>query len=93
MPLASMLVLLVALTACAKAPAPTPIVVKTNLIAIPADLRKCVETSGVDIPDRALTIAEVERLWKQDRVRIAVLRGCAKRALAFYDAQRKRLSK
>jgi hypothetical protein len=85
--------LLVALTGCASKPAPTPVIVRTNLIAIPADLRKCVETSGVDIPDRALTIAEVEKLWKQDRVRIAVLRNCAKRALAFYDAQRKRLMK
>jgi hypothetical protein len=92
--LASTLALPLVLTACVSKPAAPPVVViKPNLIEIPADLRKCVETSGVVIPARALTVAEVEQLWKNDRVRLAVVRGCLKRALAFYDAQKKRLAK
>lgn len=90
-----MLVLPAVSTACVKkAPPPPPVVViKPNLIEIPADLRKCAETSGVKIPQRALTMAEVEVLWKDDRIRGAIWRGCLRRALAFYDAQRKRLAK
>lgn len=91
--LASMLVLPLALTACVKKEAPPPVViVKPNLIEIPADLRACAETSGVVIPARALTVAEVERLWKDDRVRFAIVRGCFRRALAFYDSQKKRIA-
>jgi hypothetical protein len=91
--LASMLTLPVALTACGEKKAPPVIVIKPNLIEIPADLRACVAVSGVKIPQRALTVAEVERLWKDDRVRFAVVRGCFRRALAFYDSQKKRLAK
>lgn len=88
-----MLMLPLGLTACVNKPKPPPVVViKPNLIEIPADLRACAETSGVAIPAGPLTVAQVERLWKDDRVRIAVLRNCARRALAFYDAQRKRIA-
>jgi hypothetical protein len=91
--LAFPLMLLGALAGCGSSPKPLPVVVPTRLIEIPADIRACVSTSGVAIPERALTIAEVESLWKQDRVRIAVVRGCLKRALAFYDEQRRRLAR
>lgn len=93
--LASTLVLLTTSTACVKRAAPPPpvIVVKPTLIEIPADLRACVETSGVRIPKGPLTVAQVVALWKDDRIRIVILRNCARRALAFYDAQRKRLQK
>lgn len=61
----------------------------TQLPPMPADLRACLERSGVDIPDRALTVAEVERLWKQDRLRIVVMRNCGRRVIAWYDDLRK----
>ena len=93
--LASILMLPLGLTACVKREAPPPpvVVIKPNLIEIPADLRACAETSGVEIPKGGLTVAQVEMLWKNDRIRIAILRKCARRALAFYDAQRARLAK
>jgi hypothetical protein len=92
--LALTLTLPLALTACGKDKAPAPVVViKPNLIDIPADLRKCAETSGVKIPAGALTVSQVETLWKDDRIRLALVRGCFRRALAFYDAQKKRLSR
>jgi hypothetical protein len=91
---ASTLMLPLGLTACVSKPvAPPVIVIKPNLIEIPADLRACAETSGVKIPAGPLTVGQVERLWKDDRVRIVILRNCARRALAFYDAQKKRLAK
>jgi hypothetical protein len=49
----------------------------------PADIQSCFR-SAVGIPDRALTVAEVEALWKQDRVRLAVNRLCGQRILAWY---------
>jgi hypothetical protein len=61
-----------------KPPAHTP------LPQIPADLRACFKASGVTIPARALTVGEVERLWGQDRLRIAVLRRCGARTLRWY---------
>lgn len=86
--------LLAGLTACASRPAAPPpaVVVRPQLVEIPADLRKCVATSGVTVPDRPLTVAEVERLWKDDRVRLAIVRNCLRRALAFYDDQKRRLA-
>lgn len=62
----------------------------TPIPAVPAALRKCIEdASGVTIPRRTLTVAEIERLWKSDRVTIVVLRKCGKQILAFHDALRK----
>lgn len=51
----------------------------------PADLQGCFR-SAVGIPDKALTVAEVESLWKQDRVRLIVNKRCGERMQAWYSA-------
>lgn len=62
----------------------------TPIPAIPAALRKCIESAaGVNIPRRALTVGEIERLWKSDRVTIVVLRKCGRQLIAFHDTLRK----
>lgn len=58
---------------------------KANLPGVPADIRACFQGGAPEIPERALTVADVERLLKQDGVRIAVLQRCGKRFLAWYD--------
>lgn len=59
----------------------------TPLPEIPADIRACF-AGVVDVPDRALTYGEVERLWKSDRVRAVVMRRCGLRLVAFYEELR-----
>lgn len=54
----------------------------------PADIQMCFRQSGVVIPNRALTVADVESLWKQDRVRLVVMQRCGNRILAWYDQLR-----
>jgi hypothetical protein len=39
----------------------------------------------VTIPDRELTVGEVERLWAQDRLRIVIMRKCGVRIVAWYE--------
>jgi hypothetical protein len=39
----------------------------------------------VTIPDRELTVGEVERLWAKDRLRIVVLRKCGLRIVAWFE--------
>jgi hypothetical protein len=60
----------------------------SKLPPAPADIQACFRQSGVFIPDRALTVAEVESLWKQDRIRIAVMQRCGNRLLAWYGELR-----
>lgn len=55
-----------------------------SLPGVPADIQACFRHSAVAIPDRALTVADVESLWKQDRVRLAAMRRCGARILAWY---------
>jgi hypothetical protein len=50
----------------------------------PADIQSCFR-NAVNVPDKALTVAEVESLWKQDRVRVVVNRRCGERMLAWYS--------
>lgn len=59
--------------------------VKANLPSAPADMRACFRAGAPTVPDRDLTAEDVERLLKQDGVRIAVLQRCGKRFLAWYD--------
>jgi hypothetical protein len=56
---------------------------------IPADIQTCLRQSGITLPNRQLTVAEVEKLWKQDRLRIVVMRSCGDRLLAWYAVLRK----
>lgn len=58
--------------------------VSSALPTVPADIQSCFRQGAVAIPDRALTVADVESLWKKDRVRIAVQRSCGQRFLAWY---------
>jgi hypothetical protein len=54
----------------------------------PADLQHCFrEATGV--PDKALTVSEVEALWKEDRVRLIVNKRCGERMQAWYASLRK----
>lgn len=60
-----------------------------QLPTVPADIQACFRTDGpVKVPQKALTIAEVESLWKEDRVRAVVLRKCGTRFIAWYDSLR-----
>ena len=72
------------LTACEEFGSPPA---TTQLPPIPEDIRTCF-VGVVDIPDRALTVGDVERLWKTDRVRSIIMRRCGLRVLTFYDELR-----
>lgn len=61
-----------------------------RLPPLPNDLRVCLQRSGIDIPKRALTVGEIERLWKEDRITIVAMRNCGNRIIAFYNTLRKR---
>ena len=57
-----------------------------ELPPVPADIEACFrEAIGVNVPVRKLTRAEVEALWKVDRVQIVVTRKCGFRFIAWYD--------
>lgn len=62
----------------------------TRLPPMPADLKACLQQYGVEIPDRDLTVADVERFWKEDRRRIVVMRQCGSRFVAWYASLRKK---
>ena len=65
--------------------------VQGQLPTVPADIQACFRTNGpVKVPHKALTVAEVESLWKEDRVRAVVLRKCGQRFQAWYDDLQKR---
>jgi hypothetical protein len=82
LPLAATVVFLAGCVESSKPPAHTP------LPPIPADIQACLKGAGVKIPDRALTVGEVERLWGQDRLRIVVMRRCGGRLVAWYEELR-----
>lgn len=61
---------------------------KGSLPTVPADIQKCFRESA--LPERAYTVADVEELWKDDRVRLVVMRQCGQRFLAWYGDLQKR---
>lgn len=63
--------------------------VSSALPTVPADIQVCFRQEAVKVPQKALTVAEVESLWKQDRVRIVALRRCGQRLVTWYDGIRK----
>jgi hypothetical protein len=67
-----------------------PATTSGQLPTVPADIQTCFRTGPVKVPQKALTVAEVESLWKQDRVRSAVMQACGNRFLAWYDDLQKR---
>lgn len=84
-------ILLLAPVALLLAACQQPATVQGSLPTVPADIQSCFRTNGpVKVPHKALTVAEVESLWKEDRVRAVVLRKCGDRFLAWYgDLQRR----
>jgi predicted small secreted protein len=75
-----------ALAGCNQPDHPT---VRGALPGVPADIQTCFRAGPAKVPQKALTVAEVESLWKQDRVHEVVLQRCGKRFLAWYgDLQR-----
>jgi hypothetical protein len=59
-----------------------------QLPPVPADIQACFRRSVVDVPDRDLSAADIESLWKQDRYRSVVMRNCGQRFLAWYEMLR-----
>jgi transposase len=45
---------------------------------------------GVSVPDRDLTVEQVERMWKQDRKTIVIMDACGARATAWYEGLARR---
>jgi uncharacterized lipoprotein YmbA len=80
------LVMLLLLAGCGEQTNPT--VSNSLLPTVPADIQTCFRRSAVTMPDRALTISDVESLWKQDRIRIVAMRNCGKRLLDWYESLR-----
>ncbi|MBS7699141.1 MULTISPECIES: hypothetical protein [unclassified Chelatococcus] len=54
---------------------------------IPLDIRRCF-VGVVEIPDRALSVEDTERLWKIDRARSGSQQRCGLRLIARDDALR-----
>ncbi len=55
----------------------------------PADLRACLARAPAEVPERALSVGDVERGWKEDRRIQAAVRGCGQRLAAWYEDLRK----
>lgn len=80
----------VVLAGCATSGSPGRIAdTNSELPPVPADIQACFRRSVVDVPDRDLTAADIESLWKQDRLRSIVMRNCGQRFLAWYEMIRK----
>jgi hypothetical protein len=60
----------------------------TPLPPLPVELKSCLKGAGVTIPDRELTVGEVEKLWAQDRLKIVVMRKCGARVVSWYATLR-----
>ena len=63
--------------------------VPSSLPPVPADIQQCFRVGVGKVPPRALTVAEVETLWKNDRVRAVVMQRCGNRFLTWYDSLRR----
>jgi hypothetical protein len=50
----------------------------------PADIQTCFRDTA-NLPDKALTVAEVEALWKIDRIRLVAAQRCGARLAAWYE--------
>lgn len=68
------------LAACGASTEPTS---PSQLPYPPADIQSCFR-GAADLPDKALSVSEVEALWKQDRIRAVVEQRCGIRLLAWY---------
>jgi hypothetical protein len=59
-----------------------------TLPPVPADIAACFR-GVVDVPDRDLTVGDVERLWSQDRLRAVAMRQCGNRLIEWHESIRK----
>lgn len=60
-----------------------------KLPPVPADIQSCFREALPMQQPRAFTVAEVESLWKDDRIRNVVLRQCGNRFLEWYNSLRR----
>ena len=72
------------LAACGPFGEPSTPAPKTDLPYPPADIQACFR-GAANLPDRALSVSDVEALWKKDRVRVAAQAACGKRLLQWYS--------
>ena len=59
-----------------------------QLPSVPVDIQLCFRAAA-GLPEKALNAGEVEALWKNDRVRVAVNARCGARLLHWYEDVRK----
>lgn len=76
--------MLTLLAGCVTSGKPVPQVVGFQFPPVPTDIKTCFK-SVVPVPDHELSVAEVETLWKQDRVRVRVNQTCGERFIRWYD--------
>lgn len=67
-----------------------PLSVAPNIPAVPADIEAC-EREPTWKPAVALTQGEVEKLWKTDRLRLALVNACFRRIVCMYHDVRKEI--
>lgn len=58
--------------------------VSGSLPTVPADIQQCFRVGVGKVPPHKLTPADVEALWKVDRVRAVALQRCGNRLLNWY---------
>ena len=61
--------------------------VSSQLPPVPADIQTCFRAASGG-PDKALNAGEIEAMWKNDRVKVAVNARCGARVLAWYESLR-----
>lgn len=86
---AAALVIALALGACATVDRPELTPARQALPTMPADIQRCF-VGVVGVPKGKLTAGDVERLWKQDRVRSVAMERCGDRAVDWYASLRKK---
>ncbi|MEP9350587.1 hypothetical protein [Xanthobacter sp. KR7-225] len=84
MALASTLLLLAACAASVEPPRPP----EPELPPAPAEIVACLHMQGVEIPERAISDGEAEKLWGDDRRIGAALGRCGRRFVAWYEQLR-----
>lgn len=58
---------------------------QVSLPPVPTDIKTCFREAGIVVPHKDLTQAEIESLWKNDRLRLKVQNKCGKRFLTWYE--------
>lgn len=60
-----------------------------KLPGVPSDIQACFRDGPVAVPNKALTVSDVESLWKEDRIRLVVSQKCGKRFQSWYNSLRR----